>query len=61
MNHLVSLAYTDHIRPQLLKKVGGGKSVLSPWHLPRANVADAILPRWERQTLYLGLSDGARN
>lgn len=58
MNHLVSLAYQDHVRPFLLSKAAR-ESGLSPWHFPR--VADRqdfkIL---ERQTLYLGLSDGAR-
>jgi hypothetical protein len=58
MNHLVSLAYSDYIRPQLLKKVAAEVG-LNPWHLPRAtSLKEFIL--LERQTLYLGLSDGAR-
>ncbi len=58
MNHLVSLAYADHVRPHLLRKVAAEVG-LSHWHLPRATSLKefAVL---ERQTLYLGLSDGAR-
>src|ERR1035438_6684556 len=58
MNHLVSLAYSDHIRPHLLKKIAAEVG-FNPWHFPRAT----SLPEFqvlERQTLYLGLSDGAR-
>ncbi len=58
MNHLVSLAYPDHIRPFLLRKLAGELG-LNRWHLPKAAERRefALL---ERQTLYLGLSDGAR-
>ena len=58
MNHLVSLAYADHVRPHLLRKVAAEVGI-NPWHLPRATSLKefALL---ERQTLYLGLSDGAR-
>lgn len=58
MNHLVSLAYSDHVRPHLLSKVAAEVG-LNPWHLPRATSLKefAVI---ERQTLYLGLSDGAR-
>ncbi len=58
MNHLVSLAYSDYIRPQLLKKVAAEVG-LNPWHLPRATSLKQFI-LLERQTLYLGLSDGAR-
>jgi hypothetical protein len=58
MNHLVSLAYADHIRPHLLRKVAEELG-LNPWHLPKA-VERPEFKVLERQTLFLGLSDGAR-
>jgi hypothetical protein len=58
MNHLVSLAYADHVRPHLLRKVAADVG-LNPWHLPRATSLEEFIVL-ERQTLYLGLSDGAR-
>jgi hypothetical protein len=58
MNHLVSLAYADHIRPHLLRKVAE-EIGLSPWHLPKA-MTRTEFKVLERQTLFLGLSDGAR-
>jgi hypothetical protein len=58
MNHLVSLAYADHVKPHLLRKVAAEVG-LNPWHLPRA-MSLKEFSVLERQTLYLGLSDGAR-
>jgi hypothetical protein len=58
MNHLVSLAYPDHVRPHLLRKVAAEVG-LNPWHLPLATSLQEFTVL-ERQTLYLGLSDGAR-
>ena len=58
MNHLVSLAYTDHVRPHLLKRVAAEVD-LNPWHFPRASALREFQVL-ERQTLFLGLSDGAR-
>ena len=58
MNHFVSMAYPDHIRPHLLRKAAADFGV-NAWHLPRA-VGRQELAVLERQTLYLGLSDGAR-
>lgn len=58
MNHFVSMAYSDHIRPHLLSKAAE-ESGVNVWHLPRA-VGRRELAVLERQTLYLGLSDGAR-
>lgn len=58
MNHLVSVAYEDHIRPHLLRKIAA-ELQLSSWHLPRA-ASSQEFRMLERQTLFLGLSDGAR-
>lgn len=58
MNHLVSLAYPDHVRPHLLRKVAAEVG-LNPWHLPRVTSRNEF-KLLDRQTLYLGLSDGAR-
>ena len=35
MNHFVSMAYPDHIRPHLLRKAAADFGV-NAWHLPRA-------------------------
>jgi len=58
MNHLVASAYPDYIRPLLLRKLAG-ETGLNRWHLPKAAESRDFL-LLERQTLYLGLSDGAR-
>ncbi len=58
MNHLVSVAYPDHIRPHLLSKVAA-ETGLSRWHMGRVASAPEFRIR-ERRTLFLGLSDGSR-
>ena len=58
INHLVSVSYPDHIRLHLLKRVGRELG-LSPWHLGRMETTIEFRAL-ERQTLFLGLSDGAR-
>jgi hypothetical protein len=58
MKHLVSIAYPDHIRPILLARAGR-EAGLNPWHTGRI----AATPQFralQRQTLFLGLSDGAK-
>jgi hypothetical protein len=58
MNHFVSTAYPDHIRPLLLARAAREHG-LERWHLGR--VGDTVEFRIiERKTLFLGLSDGAR-
>ena len=58
MDHLVETAYQDHIRPVLLARSAAEQS-LNPRHLGR--IASSIPFRvFQRQTLFLGLSDGAR-
>ncbi len=58
MTHLVETAYTDHIRPYLLRKVAEEHS-LNPHHVGAiANTTDFRVR--QRQCLFLGLSDGAR-
>ena len=58
MNHLVSIAYPDHIRPHLLAKAAN-ESGLNAWHVGRVQNTPAFRIL-ERQTLFLALSDGAR-
>ena len=58
INHLVSVSYPDHIRLHLLKRAGREVG-LSPWHLGKTEKTIAFRAL-ERQTLFLGLSDGAR-
>lgn len=58
MNHLVAIAYPDRVRPLLLARAGRELGV-NPWHSSKI----AKMPQFralERQTLFLGLSDGAR-
>ncbi len=58
MNHLVSIAYPDHIRPQLFNAAAAIEN-LDPHRI--AKVANsATFKRLERETLFLGMSDGAR-
>jgi len=58
MDHLVETAYHDHIRPILLAKSAAEQN-LNPRHIGR--IAASIPFRMlQRQTLFLGLSDGAR-
>lgn len=58
MNHLVSIAYLDCIRPLLLD-LAAAKAGIDRWKKKRiaASQAFRIL---QRKTLFLGLSDGAR-
>jgi hypothetical protein len=58
MNHLVSMAYPDHIRPLLLRKAATDAGY-NQWHI--AKVAESAEFRvLQRRCLFLGLSDGAR-
>ena len=58
LRHLVSTAYPDHIRPLLLEEAG--KSIgVAPWQVRRISESSAFRAL-QRQTLFLGLSDGAR-
>lgn len=58
MNHFVEAAYPDYIRPILLalSAVEGG---IDPWRIGRIAASQAFRIR-QRETLFLGLSDGAR-
>lgn len=58
MNHLVEMAYPDHIRPILLEKVASEQSV-NRYHVGQV-VASPAFRLCQRQCLFLGLSDGAR-
>src|ERR1700676_335825 len=58
INHLVSIAYPDHVRPVLLARAGQ-QAGLNPWHVGKI-AATMDFRALERQTLFLGLSDGAR-
>jgi hypothetical protein len=58
MDHLVETAYQDHVRPVLLAKVADEQKI-NPRHVGR--IASSVYFRLlQRQTLFLGLSDGAR-
>jgi hypothetical protein len=58
MDHLVETAYQDHIRPVLLAKSAAGQKV-NVHHIGRIASSEAFRMS-QRQTLFLGLSDGAR-
>jgi hypothetical protein len=58
MRHLVTVAYPDHVRPKLLARAGKELGI-NPWHLPRIQSTEGFR-MLERQTLFLGLSDGSR-
>lgn len=58
MNHLVTIAYHDHIRPILLKSVAKDNG-LSQKHIARVATSQDFRVR-QRQCLFLGLSDGSR-
>jgi hypothetical protein len=58
MNHLVSIAYPDCVRPILLD-LAAAKAGVSKWE--KKKTAGSLLFRFfQRKTLFLGLSDGAR-
>jgi hypothetical protein len=58
MNHFVDIAYPDLIRPILLRRTAE-EAGYNQWQLAKAanNIAFQMM---QRQTLFLGLSDGAR-
>ena len=58
INHLVSIAYPDFVRPHLLRKVAEEQG-LNPYHIANIAGTNAFRIR-ERECLFLGLSDGAR-
>lgn len=58
MAHLVEMAYPDHIRPLLLRRVAAETSG-NPRHAAKVAGSMAFRVR-QRQCLFLGLSDGAR-
>lgn len=58
MDHLVETAYYDHIRPILMAKEAKDKG-LNPHHVGRIASSTGFRIR-QRETLFLGLSDGAR-
>jgi hypothetical protein len=58
MNHLVETAYPDYVRPILLERVAS-ELALNRRHVGRVAASAAFRVR-QRQTLFLGLSDGAR-
>ena len=58
MKHLVTIAYPDHVRPVLMARAGKELRI-NPWHLGKIQTTDQFRAL-ERQTLFLGLSDGAR-
>jgi len=58
MIHLVSMAYPDLIRPRMLRRVAQ-EGNFNRWHYPKIANSTSFKLR-ERQTLFLGLSDGSR-
>ena len=58
MSHLISTAFPDHIQPILLRRVTESLG-LPPWAVAKA-VNSMEYKILLRQTLFLGLSDGAR-
>ncbi len=58
VRHLVSTAYPDHIRRLLLEEAGKSMGV-APWQVRHISESSAFRAL-QRQTLFLGLSDGAR-
>lgn len=58
MDHLVETAYADHVRPLLLTR-SASEQDMNVRHVAR--IAESVPFRMlQRQTLFLGLSDGAR-
>jgi hypothetical protein len=58
MNHLVEMAYPDHVRPSLIRSVAEEIGA-NPRHVTAIANSAAFRLR-QRQCLFLGLSDGAR-
>ncbi|MBI4446312.1 MAG: hypothetical protein HY645_10430 [Acidobacteria bacterium] len=58
LNHLVSIAYPDHIRPLLLRRAAKDAGI--DQHLVSKISALTAFKVRQRQCLFLGLSDGAR-
>ena len=58
MNHLVSIAYPDFVRPRLLRQVAEQEGE-NPYHVAKIAGTVAFRVR-ERGCLFLGISDGAR-
>lgn len=58
MDHLVETAYQDHVRPILIARSAGEQGV-NTRHVGRIVASDAFRIL-QRETLFLGLSDGAR-
>ena len=58
MNHLIELAYSTFIRPHLIRKTAAATGV-EPFRI-KAIMESNEYRRRLRQTLFLGLSDGAR-
>jgi hypothetical protein len=58
MDHLVATAYQDHVRP-LLIAMSAKEQGVNPRHVARI-AASTAFRTLQRQTLVLGLSDGAR-
>lgn len=58
LNHLVSIAYPDFVRPRLLRQVAAEQAE-NPYHVAKVAGTSAFRVR-ERECLFLGLSDGAR-
>jgi len=58
LNHLVSIAYHDHVRPWLLKRVARDEGI--DGHLVGRVAVHPQFRVRQRQCLFLGLSDGAR-
>jgi hypothetical protein len=58
INHLVSVSYPDHVKPWLLSRAAE-RAGFPPWAIGKV-AASTEFRMLERQTLFLGLSDGAR-
>ncbi len=58
MDHLVATAYPDFIRPILLNRVAA-ESTMNRFHVGHVTSSEPFQLR-QRETLFLGLSDGAR-
>jgi hypothetical protein len=58
VTHLVEMAYPDHVRPFLIRRVAEEQGA-NPHHVTRITNSPAFRLR-QRQCLFLGLSDGAR-